>query len=214
MTSPLQPEVLDQAFRLAAGELGMCDAAWRFADEVEAEGGPALLEAVRDVLGATFPVLDAVFSRRLEARQPSVEPGAVCAACEGLKRVVVVGLEARWLDALIAALPQVELAVLPSAALAGDAARVAANLPSRVELIGLDRFQRLAGPRSGVLTFVYGATSSSAFVLPEWVRCQGADVRAQFRSFIGWNLLGSPPEVYPRWLVETSSDVFTHLVSA
>ncbi|MER2560806.1 MAG: hypothetical protein ABTQ32_08810, partial [Myxococcaceae bacterium] len=123
MTSPLQPEVLDQAFRLAAGELGMCDAAWRFADEVEAEGGSALLEAVRDVLGATFPVLDAVFSRRLEAQQPSVEPGAVCAACEGLKRVVVVGLEARWLDALIAALPQVELAVLPSAALAGDAAR-------------------------------------------------------------------------------------------
>lgn len=214
MTAPLQPEVLDQAFRLAAGELGMCDAAWRFADEVEAEGGPGLLEAVRDVLGTSFPVLDAVFLRRLESQRPTVETRAVLAACEGLKRLVVVGLEARWLDALIGALPEVELAVLPSAALVADAARVAANLPSRVELIGLDRFQRLAGPRSGLLTFVYGVASSSAFVLPEWVRCQGADVRAQFRSFIGWNLLGSPPEVYPRWLVETSSDVFTHLVLA
>ena len=214
MTQPLQEEVLDQAFRLAAGELGMCDAAWRFADEVDAEGGPALLEAVRDVLGVTFPVLDAVFSRRLASERPPVDTTAVVAACEGLKRLVVVGLEARWLDALIAALPQVELDVLPSAALAGDAVRVAANLPSRVELIGLDRFQRLAGPRSGLLTFVYGVASTSAFVLPEWVRCQGSDVRAQFRSFIGWNLLGSPPEVYPRWLVETPSDVFTALVRA
>lgn len=214
MTATLQPEVLDQAFRLAAGELGMCDAAWRFAEDVEAEGGSALLEAVREMLGATFPVLDAVFSRRLESQRASVETPAVRAACEGLKRVVVVGLEARWLDALIAALPQVELAVLPSAALAADTARVAANLPSHVELIGLDRFQRLAGPRSGLLTFVYGATSNAAFVLPEWVRCQGPDVRVQFRSFIGWNLLGSPPERYPRWLVETPSDVFTHLVAA
>ena len=106
----------------------------------------------------------------------------------------------------------IEIAVLPSAALPADTERVGANLPASVQVIGLDHFQRLAGPRNGMLTFVYGVAGTSAFVLPEWVRCQGPDVRAQFRSFIGWNLLGSPPEVYPRWLIETSADAFTEVV--
>lgn len=203
---------LEQAFRLAAGELGMCDAAWRFADEVEAEGGAALLHSVRESLGRTFPVLDAVFQRTLAGTTAVVDTAPVARACAGLKRLLVVGLEARWLDALIPALNGVELAVLPSAALPANTERVAANLPAHVQLIGLDRFQRMAGPRNGMLTFVYGVAGTSAFVLPEWVRCQGPDVRAQFRSFIGWNLLGAPPEVYPRWLIETPADAFTELV--
>lgn len=203
---------LEQAFRLAAGELGMCDAAWRFADEVAAEGGPELLHSVRESLGRTFPVLDAVFQRKLAGRSAVVDAAPVATACADLKRLLVVGLEARWLDALIPALNGIEIAVLPSAALPADTERVGANLPASVQVIGLDHFQRLAGPRNGMLTFVYGVSGTSAFVLPEWVRCQGPDVRAQFRSFIGWNLLGSPPEVYPRWLIETAADTFTELV--
>jgi len=205
---------LEQSFRLAASELGMCDAAWRFASDVEAVGGEALLRAARDAHGRTFPVLDAVFAKKLAGGLGSVDPGPVAAACAELKRLVVVGLEARWLDALLAALPaRLEVGLLPSSALPGDTARMMSNLPERVSLVGLDRFQRFAGPRSGLLTFVYGASASSAFVLPEWVRVQGPDVRAQFRSFIGWNLLGAPPEAYPRWLIEVPRESFTHLVA-
>lgn len=205
---------VEQSFRLAASELGMCDAAWRFASDVDAVGGEALVRGVKDAHGRTFPVLDAVFAKQLAGDRPVVDAGPVAAACSELKRLVVVGVEARWLDALVVALPDVELGVLPSGALPGDAARMMSNLPSRVALVGLDRFQRFAGPRSGLLTFVYGATQRSAFVLPEWVRAQGPDVRGQFRSFIGWNLLGTPPEAYPRWLIEVAGDGFTDLVTS
>lgn len=206
-------ETLEQAFRLAAGELGMCDAAWRFAADVEAEGGAPMLRAVRDGLGRSFPVLDAVFARQLEGGAPAVRLEPIVAACAPLKRLLIVGVEARWVDALLGALPGLEVGVLPSASLPADTARVASNLPSTVSLIGLDRFQRFAGPRSGVLTFLYGASGTSAFVVPEWARCQGPDVRSQFRSFIGWDLLGTPPEVYPRWLVEVALEGFTEVVT-
>lgn len=204
---------IGQSFRVAASELGMCDAAWRFVAEIDAAGGPALVREVRDAHGRAFPVLDAVFARHLAGVRPAVDAAPVAALCHDLKRLVVVGLEAWWLDALVAALPNVELGVLPSGALPTDTARMMSNLPG-VTQVGLDRFQRFAGPRSALLTFVYGASGSSAFVLPEWVRAQGPDVRAQFRSFIGWNLLGAPAEVYPRWLIEVPRDQFTDLVDA
>jgi hypothetical protein len=214
MKSGFDVQTLDQAFRVAAGELGMCDAAWRFVDDLDAEGGAPLLEVVRDALGRTFPVLDAVCARRLNgAPLPAIDVGSVVSACAGLRRLVIVGVEARWLDALLAALHDVELAVLPASALPGDLERLAANLPSGVPLTTLADFQRFAGPRSGLLTFVYGATAQGAFVLPEWVRTQGPDVRAQFRSFIGWAVLDAPPDVYPRWLIEVPASHFTALVA-
>lgn len=210
----IDPAVMEQSFRLAAGELGMCDAAWRFVNELEADGGRARLEQARDALGRTFPVFDAVIARRLSGAEPRVHPEPVLALCAGLRRLVVVGLEARWLDSLVGALGGLEVGVLAPAALPADLERVASNLPPSVSLVGLDRFQRFAGQKSALLTFVYGCSSTSAFVVPEWVRCLGPDVRSQFRGFIGWDLLGTPPEVYPRWLVETPVDVFTDLVTA
>ncbi|MCU0698805.1 MAG: hypothetical protein MUC96_20070 [Myxococcaceae bacterium] len=214
MSGALDVQTLEQAFRVAAGELGMCDAAWRFVDELEGEGGAPLIEAARDALGRTFPVLDAVCGRRLDgAAAPSVEVAAVVEACAGLRRLVVVGVEARWLDALLGASRGLDVAVLPATALPGDLERLAANLPAAVPLTSLGDFQRFAGPRSGLLTFVYGATAQGAFVLPEWVRTQGPDVRSQFRSFIGWEVLAAPPDVYPRWLIEVPTSQFTALVT-
>lgn len=204
---------LEQAFRTAAGELGLADAAWRFVAELDAVGGEALITEVRNELGTTFPVLDAVCGRHLEHVAPIVDVSAIVERCQGLKRLVLVGLEARWADALLSALPtSTEIALMPSASFPGDAERMLANLPSGVSLVGLDRFQRFAGPRSGLLTFVYGRTDASAFVVPEWVRCQGPDVRSQFRSFLGWNVLGRPPDVYPRWLIEVPVELFTSVV--
>lgn len=214
MSGAVELGTIEQAFRLAAAELGMCDAAWRFAAQLSSAGGPGVVEQVRDGLGRTFPVLDAVFARHLGGMaDPTGDAAAAREACAGLKRLVVVGVEARWLDALLRALPGVEVGVLFPAALPGDTARVLSNLPPSVQHVTLDSFQRLAGPKSGLLTFVYGATPQSAFVLPEWVRAQGPDVRAQFRSFIGWAILDSPPDVYPRWLVEVPASSFTALVA-
>ncbi|MBL8924422.1 MAG: hypothetical protein JNJ54_36575 [Myxococcaceae bacterium] len=214
MTGAVDLGTIEQAFRVAAAELGMCDAAWRFAQQLSTAGGPEVVEQVRDGLGRVFPVLDAVFSRHLASTPaPSGDASAAARACAGLRRLVLVGLEARWTDALVKQLEGVELAVLLPAALPGDVGRVMANLPPAVQHVTLDDFQRLAGPKSGLLTFVYGATAQGAFVLPEWVRAQGPDVRAQFRSFIGWAILDAPPDVYPRWLVEVPPTAFTALVS-
>jgi hypothetical protein len=214
MSAAFDVQTVEQAFRVAAGELGLCDAAWRFVDDLAAEGGAPLVESVRDALGRTFPVLDAVCGRKLLGRPaPAVDVSNVIEACAGLRRLVVVGVEARWLDALVLALRDVELAVLPANALPGDLERLAANLPTTVPLTTLSDFQRFAGPRSGLLTFVYGATPQGAFVLPEWVRTQGPDVRAQFRAFVGWEVLDAPPDVYPRWLIEVPTSHFTALVA-
>jgi len=50
-------------------------------------------------------------------------------------------------------------------------------------------------------------------VLPLWLRACGADVRAQFRSLVAWNVLPSPLDLYPRRLVEVDADeTFTHFV--
>jgi hypothetical protein len=214
VTGAVDLGTIEQAYRVAAAELGMCDAAWRFAGELSTVGGPGVVEQVRDGLGRTFPVLDAVFSRYLASQPaPSGDASSAAEACGGLRRLVIVGLEARWLDALLRRLEGVEVAVLIPAALPGDLPRVMANLPRTVQHVTLDSFQRLAGPKSGLLSFVYGATAQAAFVLPEWVRAQGPDVRAQFRSFIGWTILDSPPDVYPRWLVEVPPTSFTALIA-
>jgi hypothetical protein len=45
-----------------------------------------------------------------------------------------------------------------------------------------------------------------------WLRACGADVRAQFRALVAWNILAAPLALYPRWLVDVEADIFTHFV--
>jgi hypothetical protein len=42
----------------------------------------------------------------------------------------------------------------------------------------------------------------------------GQDVRTQFRSIIGWDVLGEVMYLYPRWMTETSLADFSHVVRA
>lgn len=210
------PEGLGQAFTVAAGELGMACAAWLFVENVAQEGGAGGVAALRDALGRSFPVLDAVAGEWLAgSRALQVDPSAVLAACEGASEVVVVGLESFFLDALVARLPpSTRCALLCHSPFEVDWERVLSNHRGRVSPVNLESFQSWAGPRSVLLTFAYGAGSSSTYVLPAWVRATGEDVRTQFRSLMAWNVLPAPMFVYPRWLVEVDAASFTHVVRA
>lgn len=210
------PEGLDQAFTVAAGELGMACAAWLFVDNVAQEEGREGVAALRDVLGRSFPVLDAVAEQWLAGgRALHTDPSEVLAACEGASELVVVGLEAFFLDALVARLPSsTRCALLCHAPFDVDWQRVLSNHRGRVNPVDLESFQSWAGPRSVLLTFAYGAGGNSTYVLPAWVRATGEDVRTQFRSLMAWNVLQAPMFVYPRWLVEVDAASFTHVVRA
>jgi hypothetical protein len=159
-------------------------------------------------------VLDAVARGWLDGqREEQVDPAPVLEALGKSTRVVVVGLEAAFLDRLVAALdPKVAIAVVAHASFDVDWKRVLDNWSGRVERVDLDDFQRWAGGRSALLTFAYGRNGAHAAVTPLWLRACGADVRSQFRALVAWDVLGAPLSLYPRWLVEVDADSFTHFV--
>lgn len=207
----------EQAFRLAASELGMASAAWLFASEVAAASGDDAVAELRDALGRTWPVLDAVCAGWLEgSRPPQVDPRPLLPLVDTASRLVLVGHEALWLDALLPHLPRsLRVGLVMGSELAPDWGRVAANHGGRLELLELGAFQAWGGARSLLLSFTYGASPhGEAFVLPTWLRISGPDVRTQFRALVGWEVLHLPMLVYPRWLVPGGEDRFTHVVTA
>jgi len=207
------PPGLEQAFLVAAGELGLCSAAWLFVREVAEELGEPGVEGLRDELGRAFPVLEAVAGAWLGgARAPDTSPEGVLGVCGGAERVVFVGLESAFLDVLVPRLEGVELALVQHSPFTVDWKRVLANYGGRVEAVDLDSFQGWSGPRSALVTFAYGTQGFSTHVQPAWLRVTGEDVRTQFRSLVAWDVLRTPMYVYPRWLVEVPGTSFTHLV--
>lgn len=207
------PRGLEQAFMVAASELGFCSAAWLFVRELANAGGESLVQQLRDELGRTFPVLDAVAAQWLDGLvSTAIETGPIVSACQGATTLLIVGLETQHLDALLPQLPTVQIRLLRYSALGEvDWDRILANYDSRVQVTDLGSFQQWAGTRSVVLTFLYGTNEHAAHASPAWLRLMGDDVRAQFRSFIGWNVLQRPMYVYPRWLVEVPRSDFSVL---
>lgn len=192
----------------------MSSAAWIFTDEVSAAEGVEGVQQLRDALGRRWPVLDAICAAWLSgSRAPTVDATDLVSRLEGITRVVVVGLEARWLDVLVNALPEgVRVGLVRHSDLNPDWERVLANLGGRVELLEMTDFQGWAGQRSVLLSFVYGSRGTGGlFALPAWVRVAGPDVRTQFRELIGWDVLGVPLSIYPRWLVAVAPEDFTQL---
>lgn len=210
------PPGLVRAFGVAAGELGFAAASWIFVREAAAEAGDAGVEALQDDLGRSFPVLDAVASAWLSGqRAPHVEVGPVLQALAGAQRVLVVGIEADHLDALVRHIdPSVELALLQSSVLGANWDRVLANYGTRVRGTDLASFHTLTGARSAALTFVYGNDGHHTHVRPSWLRFAGPDVRTQFRSLVGWDVLPGPLYVYPRWLHQLPVRELTALVAS
>lgn len=202
---------------MAVGELGHASAAWLFAREVAASAGEPGVGALRDGLGREFPVLDAVCERWLTGRRaPDVDPTAVAAACSGATRVLVVGVEAGHLDALLPALREARVGLVRLGDVEADWSRVLANLDGpgrRVEGVDLADVARWAGARSVLLTFAYGRSTQTTHVLPSWVRVHGPDVRTSFRALVAWDVLGVPMFVHPRWLVSVALEEFSHVIT-
>jgi hypothetical protein len=208
------PASAPAAFRLAAAELGMCSAARLFTEELAAAGGAPMLEEACELMGSDFPVLDLVASEALEGRRPApIDAEPVARALRDPLAVLVVGLEAFFLDALVPAIPGARIGlVLGEGGLEGEMRRILANWSGRVEEIRLGEVQQWAGNKSALLTFVYGTQGPNAYVQPVWLRVAGADIRTQFRTLVGWDVLGRPTSLYPRWLVEASLEPFSRVV--
>lgn len=214
------PASVEPAFRVASAELGMCAASWLFVRELGAVSDD-LVEALRDRLGREFPVLDAVAGLWLDgARSPEVALVETAArvrdVCAGATRLLVVGIEADALDALVPMLDaqQVRIGLVTHSTHDVDWERVLANYEGRIEGVELASFQRWAGRRSVLLAFAYGTHGHATHVTTEWLRVSGVDVRTQFRSIVAWEVLAAPMDVYPRWLVEVPRDEFSHVVAS
>lgn len=211
----LLPRGLAHAFAAAAGELGHAGAAELFLREIEAEHAAAGIAAFRDELGREFPVADAVAARWQDGWRPTAaDPTPLLPHLAGIRRLVVVGLEARQLDALVDALPATEIALLTWNALPADWERVIANHEGRVRAVDLDGSLALAGPDAAILVFVYGGDGGTLYVPPAWLRLNGPDMRPQFRALLAWNVLPAPFSVYPRWFHEVQRDEFTAVEAA
>ncbi len=209
MTAAL-PESLSVSFIVAAAELGMASAARVFVEEVARALGTEGVELARDAIGRQFAVFDSVASTWLERGETQrLDPEGVLGALRGARRVLVVGTEADALDLLV---PRLEV---PLGLVAGgggieeDVVRTAANYSGRMEVVPLGAWTSWAGARSALLAFVYGADDHVANVSPAYLRLVGPDVRASFRSLVGWNLLGARPRLHPRYLAQTGLEDFS-----
>lgn len=215
MTSEILPTGLRQAFLLAASELGMCSASWLFTQEIFEEVGDVGVNALRDELGREFPVLDAICGSWMEGkRQPTISTKDALDQLAGASRVLFVGHESLWLDPLVVSLTEAKLGLLTHSIFKPDWDRLLGNYQGRVEPVLMSDFQEWAGSRSALVTFVYGLGHETAFVLPTWVRITGVDVKAQFRTLLGWSVLSDPPVVYPRWLVEAPQTLFSEVLTS
>lgn len=205
---------LGGAFELASAELGFAAASWLFVERVAELSGRDGVDALRDELGPSFSVLDFVATRWLAGeRTRPIRTDGVRAALGGLRRLLVVGLEARHLDALVSDLDtSVRIGLLTYRLQRVEWERVIGNYGGRVEPVDVAEFQGWAGARAGILTFVYGGRGDLVNVLSAFLRVLGPDVRTQFRDIVGWDVLGGMPEVYPRYLVETLASELTALV--
>ncbi len=178
-------------------------------------GGAEAVTALDDDLSGDFPVVDAVVHRVLATGGPLPTPDVrpLVERCRGLRRLLVVGVEAAILSPLLAALPdEVEVFVLLDGTFAVDLGRMKASWTPRATLLDLGALSQAAGSRSGLLTAIYGADDFRAVVVPTWVRLHGPDVRMLFRRLVGVNVLGPRMASFPRWLTETARDDFTDVV--
>jgi len=215
------PSAFGQAFRVAAAELGMASASQLMIREIAGGAGLEAVAELRDRYGREFPVLDHAAARWLSGEgEPAIDPEPVLAALQGIERLLVVGLEAAHLDLLLPALPAVEVGFITEGrALMPEWRRVLANYTSgsdegRVAAVGLSDFQLWAGPRAALLTFIYGGDGHVVHVSGQWLRVAGPDVRTQFRSLIGWDVVGGELHVYPRWFAEVARSTFTKVLGS
>lgn len=213
MTNQL-PAGLAVSFLVAVSELGWATAARIFVEQISTVLGRAGVEEARDLIGRQYSVFDAVASRWLDVGDVArVAHDAIASELRGARRILIVGAEADALDALVPALGAIPIGLISGGGgVVEDLERVAKNYQGRVEVVPLGDWTAWAGAKSALLTFVYGADAHVANVSPAYLRLVGPDVRASFRSLVGWNLLGPRPRLHPLYLAETSLTDFSIVV--
>jgi hypothetical protein len=208
----LTPGLAD-AFALCAAELGMFSATRLFARSLLEETDAQCVGEVLELLGSRYPVFDVVARRALTERTiRPIDAGGLSRAVANLSRLVVVGIEAECLDALLLLPQRPRLALVLDALEGADMERVAANYEGEVTLLDLGSFQRWAGRSSALMTTVYGSDGYQATVCQAWLRAHGPDVRTRFNTILGFNVLGARMDAYPRWLCDTDARDFAPLI--
>jgi hypothetical protein len=183
------PPGAENAFQVASGELGMFSASRLFCRVLQETQGPTAIKALREELGTTFSVLDCVAARVLLGENPAPSVEALLSALSGCTKVLFVGVEVDCFDAILPRLSG-KVGLLTENIFPADWRRVQANYPA-VSLVSLSELPAWAGSKSALVAYVYGSNEHIAHVSPAWLRVSGPDVRAIFRSLIGWNLFGS-----------------------
>ena len=127
------PAGLDQAFGAVAGELGQSTSAWLFVRAVARCAGDRGVEQLADTAGAQFVVLEAVARGWLAGvREQSIDARPAFDAIGSATRLVVVGVEAAYLDALVARIdPTVKIALMTHSPFPVDWDRVLDNYGGR-----------------------------------------------------------------------------------
>jgi hypothetical protein len=193
---------LGSAFQMAAAELGFATASRVFLEQAEGPDATARLEAE---LASVFPVFGSVLDQRRAAPLPPPRVQSLAPLFSRVSRLVVVGLEAAWMDALTEL--DLEIGWIPPEHPEGDEERVLRNWGGRVQKV--TTLSRWAGEESALLTFSYGRLGQRLAVRPAWLRVYGPDVRAWFRHLIAWDVIGTPLQRYPRWMVGVPRTDFT-----
>jgi hypothetical protein len=209
------PESVRESFFVAAQELGMWSASALFLREVSARAGIDAIDQLRDRLSQDYPIFDALAERCARGEPLALDPTRPASALRGASKVLVIGFDADPLDALVDQLdPTTRVGLVASVGeLCGDLRRTLANYRGRVEHVELASLPAWVGRKSALVTFVYGVDEhDSAYTSLAWLRTQGPDVRTQFRSLVGWNLLGRSPMIHPRWVVASPAEDFSELV--
>jgi hypothetical protein len=193
---------LGSAFQMAAAELGFATASRVFLEQAETPDAAARLV---NELGGDFPVFGSVFNQQRAAPLPQPQVQALDPLLSRVSRLVVVGLEAAWMDALVGL--DLEIGWVPPEHPEGDEQRVLRNWGRKVKRVRT--LSRWAGEDAALLTFSYGALGQRLAVRPAWLRVYGPDVRAWFRHLIAWEVVGRPLVRYPRWMVGVPRTDFT-----
>lgn len=202
-----------RTFRTAAADLGFATASRLFLREAEAASGAEGLRAVRDALGDEFPVLAALADGWSSGATRDLKGLADARhLLRDARTLLFVGVEADAIDALLTTAPDARGALLTASTLGTDWERVLANYRGRLAPVGIDAIYPLAGARSAIVVPVYGRDDHAAAVEPTWRRIRGGDVRARFRTVLGWDQLGAPLGQYPRYLVEVPPRDFSEMI--
>ena len=208
-------EVVVQSVRFASGELGPLSASSIALGAMLDANDDELLRIALAEHQRELAVLDSIVRAGLTPCH-LLERVSGCLAklseeIDAARTVVVLGVEALFLDELVDRFPDKEVFIVPHDGCV-DLLRVSSNLPPSAQLTDLQTFMSFAGGRSLLLAPVFGTVFRETFTHFVTARAIGKDVSERFCGVIAVDLLGTQFGVFPKDLVQVPTSDFTALV--